>query len=352
MRLVGLSGAVPKTKVPSSLAYEKFAKDDVDRVVKNIGVLEHREAMPGTTAADLCIAATQPLLDKIGWDKSTVDGIIFITQSPDFFLPGTAHRIQNELKLSDRVFCFDVNLGCSGFSHGLLIAQGMIAGGLMKRALLMCGEVTTDTIRPSVKNLVHHHDLGNALLFGDAGTVCALEASAGPSSITGAMWGADGSGMSLISVPGGAFRCFWSPELLEAKADEQGILRRPLDLRINGAAIFNFTIRRVPGLCTEALNRAGWKLEDVDQVLFHQANKFILDFLRKKMGVPEEKVAFSIEEYGNTSSASIPLTMITRLADKLQGRLRTLSVGFGSGLSWSAVAMETENVAVVPLIEV
>jgi 3-oxoacyl-[acyl-carrier-protein] synthase-3 len=350
MRLVGLSGAVPKTKVPSSLAYEKFAKDDVDRVVKNIGVLEHREAMPGTTAADLCIAATQPLLDKIGWDKSTVDGIIFITQSPDFFLPGTAHRIQNELKLSDRVFCFDVNLGCSGFSHGLLIAQGMIAGGLMKRALLMCGEVTTDTIGLGEEPRPPHVSATPSSSATPAPS--ARSSSAGPSNITGARWGADGSGMSLISVPGGAFRCFWSPELLQPQADEQGILRRPLDLRINGAAIFNFTIRRVPGLCTEALNRAGWKLEDLDQVLFHQANKFILDFLRKKMGVPEEKVAFSIEEYGNTSSASIPLTMITRLADKLQGRLRTLSVGFGSGLSWSAVAMETENVAVVPLIEV
>ncbi|MFO0722504.1 MAG: ketoacyl-ACP synthase III [Myxococcota bacterium] len=323
----------------------------MDRVVKNIGVLEHREAAPGTTAADLCIAAAEPLLERLGWERSTVDGIIFITQSPDFFLPGTAHRIQTALKLSDKTFCFDVNLGCSGFSHGLLIAKGMFAGGLMKRALLLCGEVTTDTIRPSVKNLVHHHDLGNALLFGDAGTATALEASDGES-ILGAMWGADGSGMHLISVPGGAFRCFWSPEILNPVADEQGVMRRPLDLRINGAAIFNFTIRRVPGLCEEALRRAGWKQDDLDAMVFHQANKFILDFLRKKMGVAEEKVPFSIEEYGNTSSASIPLTMITRMADRLKQRTRTLSVGFGSGLSWSAVAMETENVAVVPLIEV
>jgi 3-oxoacyl-[acyl-carrier-protein] synthase-3 len=353
MKLVGLSGAVPRTRAPSTLAYDKFPPADVDRVVKNIGVLEHREAPLGTTASDLCIAAAEPLLDALGWSRESVDGLVFVTQSPDYFLPGTAHRIQDVLKLGgDRCFCFDVNLGCSGYSHGLVVVEGLIRAGIMKRALLLCGEVTTDTIRPAVRNLLHQHDLGNSLMFGDAGTATALEA-AEVSDVKASAWGADGSGMHHISVPGGSFRCFWTPDLLAHQADEQGLPRRPVDLRINGAAVFNFTIRRVPPLADETLRRAGWQKADVDAYVFHQANKFILEFLRKKMGIPEGKVPLSIEEFGNTSSASIPLTMVTRLAEPLSaGPLKTMSLGFGAGLSWSAVAMQTDRVKVLPLVEV
>lgn len=351
MRLVGLSCAVPRKVVASSIAYERFPREDVDRILKNIGVLQHREAAPGTTSADLALAAAEALIEKLGWKRESIDGLVFITQTPDYYLPGTSHRLQAELKLGNDCLCLDVNLGCSGYTHGLIVLYGLMAAGLVKRALLLCGEVTTGTIRPGVADAKEHFELGNALLFGDAGSATALE-SDGEEQYRGGVYGADGSGMSLISVPGGGFKEFITPACFERQPDENGHLRRAIDLRINGAAIFNFTIRRLPPLIDATLRKAQWQREEVDTWIFHQANKFILDFLLKRVKIPAEKAPLSIEEFGNTSSASIPLTMLTRMGERLQKRTRSVLLGFGSGLSWSGVALETDGVALVPLIEV
>ncbi|MCC7385316.1 MAG: ketoacyl-ACP synthase III [Deltaproteobacteria bacterium] len=351
MRWIGLSSAVPRRIVKSEIAVEHFPKADVDKVVGNIGVIEHREARPGTTSADLAIAAAGPLLERLGWPLDSIDALVFVTQTPDFYFPGSAHRIQNALGLSSKCLCLDVNLGCSGFTHGVIVMQALMGSGLIRRGLLLCGEVTTGTVRPGIADVRQAHELGNALMFGDAASAAAFERDGGEQ-IRATSWGSDGAGIELISVPGGGFKQFPNAALLEPRTDADGIARRPLDLRINGAAIFTFTIRRVPPLLDDTLARAGWGKEDVDAYVFHQANKFILEFLRKKMGIPAEKVPLSIEHFGNTSSASIPLTMLVRMGDRLEGKNKLVLLGFGSGLSWSGVAIETEGLVAVPLIEV
>lgn len=350
MRLVGLISVVPKNVVDHSVAYEHFPKGDVDRVIGNIGVKQHREATPGTTTADLVIPAATALLERLGWAPTTVDGLVFVTQTPDFLFPGTSHRIQAALGLPDRTMCIDVNLGCSGFTHGVILVQSLLASGVAKRILLACGDVTTGTVRPGSAAARNHGDLGNALMFGDAGAVAAFDAE-GESQYRGASWGADGSGMNLISVPGGGFREFCSPSLFETRLDEGGQPRRAIDLRINGAAIFNFTIRRVPPLIDAVLDRSGWQRDQVDAYVFHQANRFILEFLRKKVKIDASKVPLSIEKYGNTSSASVPLTMTTELPELLARGGKVMILGFGSGLSWSAVGLDLKDVTVMPLLE-
>jgi 3-oxoacyl-[acyl-carrier-protein] synthase III len=351
MRLVGLSSAVPKNTVASSAACERFAPQDVDRLVKNTGVLAHREAVPGTTAADLCLAAADRLIEHLAWPRDTIDAILFVTQTPDVYFPGTSHRLQHELKLSNRCLCLDVNQGCSGFTHGVILMRALLASGIVRRGLLLAGEVTTGTVRPGVREVRTNYELGSALLFGDAGSAAAFEQD-GADHYRSGVYGADGSGMSVISVPGGGFKQFVCPELFEARPDENGQMRRPIDLRINAAAFFSFTIRRVPPLIEQTIAGAGWKMEDVDSWVLHQASKFILEFLMKRVKIPFEKAPMTIEEFGNTSSASIPLTMVTKMSEQLSRPTKSVLLGFGSGLSWSGVALETDRVAVLPLIEV
>jgi len=350
MRLAGLSACVPAVSTQSAIAYEKFPRLEVERIINNIGVIEKRDAEPGTTATDLCVAAAIPLIAKLGWTPDSIDAVILVTTSPDYMMPASAHLAHRELGLGTRCFAFDINLGCSGFTHGLIVMQSLMASGLLRRALLLCGDATANTFRPALKDLEHRSDLGNALLFGDAGTATALEASES-SQVHSFDYGAEGSGMEHIMVPGGAFRCAWGPELFVRKVDDRGDERRPLDLILRGPEVLAFSMKRVPPLLDDLLDRAKWNRDEVDAFVMHQANKFMLDFLARRMKLPIEKVLMSIEEFGNTSSASIPLTMLTRAPELLAKRAKWALMGFGVGLSWSGITLETDGVVTVPLID-
>jgi 3-oxoacyl-[acyl-carrier-protein] synthase III len=350
VRVSGIAAAVPKTVVKPSFAYETFEQLTVDRIVENTGVYEKREAAAGTTATDLCIAAAGPLLDALGWDRDTVDAVVLVTMLPDHYLPASSHRAQQELGLSKRCLVFDVNLGCSGYTHGLIVLQGLMAAGIVKRALLLCGEMVTGCFKPRMQDLEHRSDLANAILIGDAGSATALSGEQ-PGQIRGMQFRADGSGFEQIMVQGGGARSFWSPELFERRV-EPDETRRPLDLTLHGPQILTFAMKEVPRLFEALLDDCGWTRDDIDAYVFHQANAFMLGFLRKRMKIPEDRVLLSIGEFGNTSSASIPLTMLTRGDELLRRATKWILLGFGVGLSWSGIALETDHVVTVPLVEV
>ncbi|MCX4246461.1 ketoacyl-ACP synthase III [Paraliomyxa miuraensis] len=350
MRLAGISACVPKNKVETSAAYDNFKQFDVDRIIGNTGVKEKREAEPGVTTTDLCIAAAGPLLDQLGWERESVDAVVLVTSSPDYVMPASAHVAHRELGLSERCLVFDVNLGCSGFTHGMMIVESFIASGLVKRGLLLCGDMTSGTIRPRLRECDQRPDLANAILFGDAGTATALSAEG--DDVRARSFAADGSGIKHIIVPGGAAREPWAPALFERRMNEYDEERRPIDLVLRGPEILTFTMKKVPPLLRELLEGAGWAVDDVDSFVLHQANRFMLDFLAKRMKLPKDRVPMSIAEYGNTSSASIPLTMVACSQGLMQPRTKWVMMGFGVGLSWSGLAMETEGVVSLPLIEV
>lgn len=351
MRLAGISACVPRNKVDTTAAYAKFKQFDVDRIIGNTGVKEKREAEPGVTATDLCIAAAKPLIEELRWDRESIDAVVLVTTSPDYIMPASAHCAHRDLELGPNCLVFDVNLGCSGFTHGMIMIDSFLRSGLVKRALLLCGDMTSNTFRPRIGEIEHRPDLANAILFGDAGTATALTAEGEPQ-VRSQRYGADGSGVKQIIVPGGGNREYWGPALFERRVDEHGEERRPIDLVLRGPEILTFTMKRVPALCKELLEGAGWSLDEVDAFVLHQANRFMLDFLARRMKLPPEKVPMSIGEFGNTSSASIPLTMVVRSEPLMKPRTKWLMMGFGVGLSWSGLTIETEDVVSLPLIEI
>jgi 3-oxoacyl-[acyl-carrier-protein] synthase-3 len=349
MRLAGISACVPKNKVQNTAAHARFKPFDVDRIIGNTGVVEKREAEPGVATSDLCIGAAKPLVEALDWAPDTIDAVILVTSSPDQIMPASAHHVHHALGLGPRCLAFDINLGCSGFTHGMMVVESFIASGLVKRALLLCGDMTSNTFRPRIAECEHRSDLASAILFGDAGSAIAL--TTGADQVRSRSYGADGSNMRHIIVPGGGTREYWGPSVFERRPGEDGEERRAVDLVLKGPEILTFTMKRVPPLLQELLEGAGWTLDQVDSFVLHQANKFMLDFLARRMKLPTDKVPMTIGEFGNTSAASIPLTMVARCAELMKRPTKWLMMGFGVGLSWSGFTLETDEVLSLPLIE-
>lgn len=308
-----------------------FDPQEIEKIKSTVGLSEVYRAAPGQTAGDLCTEAAKALLDDLGWQRDSVDGVILITQCPDYYCPATACVAHGELGLSDRCFAYDVNLGCSGYVYGLWIAMQPIVSGTAKRVLLLAGDTPSVTLSPEDKSV--------AMLFGDAGTATALEfdTEAEPMSF---VLGTDGTGAGNLVIPAGAYRMRPTPETFSRTKGEDGNLRAPAELFMDGLAIFNFTLQRVAPLVRDTLEMHGWDKEQVDAFLFHQANAFMLKTLTKKMKLREDRVPINMRKYGNCSMASIPLL----LADDLSERMRVgaaqkmLMAGFGIGYSWAAAA--------------
>ena len=326
-------GALPGDPVNIRDVRSTLTAEEIEKVSATVGLKDLYRTTDLQTAGDLCIAAARRLLEGLCWDPASIDGIFFVTQTPDHFLPATAFIAHRELKLKDHCLAFDIGLGCSGYVYGLWNAAQFIATGACKRVLLLAGDTISKLISP--------HDKSVAVLFGDAGSATALEfdVTAGPMAFVG---GSDGSGAENLCVPGGAFRTMACPEVFAERADKAGNIRSQRDLAMDGLAIFNFTLQRVPPLVNAVTRLRGWQVPEVDLFVFHQANGFILKTLAKKLKIRDEQAPINIERFGNTSMTSMPLL----IADSASHRLRSLEptkvviVGFGVGYSWGALATE------------
>lgn len=336
-RIAGVVSCVPSTEVDNARFVEMFGEDAVRDVVKMIGVQTRRHASPNVSTADLCLRAGQHLLTGLSWSASDVDAVIFVSQTPNYVLPATAFVLQAGLGLSSATVAFDVNLGCSGYPYALWLGACMIRTGAARKVLLAVGDTISKIVDPA--------DRSTALLFGDAGTVTALEADTEERPLHFVL-GSDGGGVADLIVPQGSFKTY------DAQSDARMQGKAPECLFMDGSSIFNFTLKAVPGLVSETLALSGWPKEDYDAFLFHQANLFMLKHLVKKAGLPAEKAPFNIDRYGNTSSASIPLLMTTTLASSLREReLRLGMFGFGVGFSWAGAALAAGPLEIVETIE-
>lgn len=336
-RLVGLVSCVPAREIGNEFFLERFDQASINDVVKMIGVNKRRWVEPETTAKDLCKAAGLRLLTDLAWEPETVDALIFISQTPDFRLPATACALQSDLRLSTACIAFDVNLGCSGYPYALWLAMTMIQSGAARRVLLAVGD--------TVSKIIDLDDRSTAMLFGDAGTVTALEASSVDDQAHFIM-GTDGRGAQNLIVPSGGFKDY------SLANDPRLINKDPSCLYMDGGEIFNFTLRSVPLLVAETLGFAKRSIDSYDAFLFHQANLFMIKHLAKKSKLPSDRVPINIDNFGNTSCASIPLLMTTSLKSQLAERSLQLAMfGFGVGYSWAAASLSVGPLQVVEMIE-
>lgn len=333
-KLRGLKIAAIGTCLPKSTfhiaSYEQQYGSDIKRIMESTGVKEVRIAEDDLCTSDYCVFAAQQLLKSLNIAANDVDGIVFVSQTPDYILPATSVIMQDRLGLPKGAVAFDINYGCSGYVYGLFQAALLVSSGSCSRVLLCAGDTQL--------KLVHELDKANRMVLGDGFSVTLIER--GEEELCFNMK-SDGSGHEHIIVPSGGFRRPHTAETCIAKPDGDGNMRSEENSYMNGFEIMSFAIREVPKLLRETLEYVGWEKESVGTFALHQANRFMLQYLSKRAKLPLENVPISIEKTGNTASASIPL-MFSLEAGRLrrEGKLdRVVACGFGVGLSWGAVTM-------------
>jgi len=336
-----ISACVPKTIVDNKTLVNILPEEEVQKTIENIGIREKRFADKDVCSSDLCFKAAEQLFADNNIDRNSIDALIFLSQTPDYKIPATSPVLQHRLGLPKTTLCFDMNLACSGYVYALSTAFAYASLQGINRVLLLVGETFSKITSPL--------DKVNAPLYGDAGTATLIEK--GGFGDAHFILCSDGSGKDAVIIPAGEYRNPTTPDNLKEVEMEDGNIRSGHQIFMDGMDVFNFALSVVPKSIKEMMNTVPITLDEVDYVVFHQANKFMTDFFAKKLKCPLEKVPYCIDRYGNTSAASIPLTIVSELktAD-LKGKKAVLC-GFGAGLSWATALVEFNNCNVSSIIE-
>ena len=336
IKIVGISASVPEAEFNNE-NYDWISEKERQTLIKTIGVTKKRHARKGTTTSDLCYIAADNLIDDLNWNRSEIDLLIFISQSRDYIIPATAGLLQEKLSLPKACIAFDISLGCSGYVYGLSVIGSMMATGQIKKGLLLTGDIST--LNTSYK------DKSAYPLFGDAGTATAIELSNDAKSMMFNLQ-TDGSGYDAIIIPDGGIRNFADKNTsFEYNKISEGIYRNNFNIALDGIKVFNFSLREVKPNINRLLHEFELSTDAIDYFIFHQANKLMNETIRKQLKLDPDKVPYSLNDFGNTSSASIPLTIVTELSDKVKNdQLTLLLSGFGVGLSWGSVILQTDKI--------
>lgn len=312
-----------------------WPEEEVKKVVDKVGVAERRFVDDKTCASDLCLAAAEKLISDNLIDKSEIDLLVFLSQTPDYRMPATSILLQNRLGLQMSTMAFDIQLGCSGFINALCIVYGLMQNKGFQKALLLNGETRS--------KVYSRKDRREAFIFGDAGVAALIERSDkfGESHFS---LNSDGSRGNLIMIPGGGYRNMSSVETLKERiVDEYGNIRSDENGYMNGADVFNFVIVEVPKDIKRLMAATGEDIQQMDYYIFHQANAFINNHIAKKLKLDKDRIPWTIQKYGNTSSVSVPLTIVSELKDKMQGKMKLMLSAFGVGMAWAT--------AIVPFVD-
>lgn len=307
----------------------EFPEWEATKIMEKVGINRRHISGKEETAVDLAFEAAKLVLED--YDPDLIDFVILCTQSPDYFLPASACLLQDKLKLRTNVGALDVNQGCSGFIYGLALAKGLINSKISKNVLLVTSETYSKHIHPK--------DKSNRSIFGDAAAATIISYSE-KEQILDFELGTDGSGMDKLIVRRGGLRN--KQDFSEKdRFDEAGSVLNDNYLFMDGPNIFNFTISKVPRLVNSTLSKNNLEINDIDYIIYHQANKYMLDYLRKKSQIPVEKFYQNMEETGNTVSSTIPIALKNSLmAGTIKSGDKVLLVGFGVGYSWGATVIE------------
>ena len=325
-----ISYYLPEKVVTNEELVADFPEWNAEKVAQKVGINKCHVSAPDETAGDMAYKAAKQLLEEHSIDKNDIDFILLCTQSPDYFLPTTACLLQQRLGLRTDIGALDYNLGCSGCVYGMAIAKGLIAAGIAKNVLLITSE--------TYNKYIHPKDKGNRSIFGDA-AAATLISTEGFAEIGDFAVGTDGIGAENLIVKTGASR--YPEKLHEMGEDEGGYLKASDYLYMNGSEIFNFTLEAVPPLVQQTLEKNGMEKDEVNMFVFHQANKFMLNTIRKVCVIPKDKFYVNLENTGNTVSSTILIALKNAMEEGvITHEQKVLIAGFGVGYSWGATILK------------
>lgn len=340
-----LSACVPK-QVIDNYHYDLdiWPEEEIRKVVDKVGVVERRFADDKTCSSDLCFAAAEKLIADNGIDRNEIDLLVFLSQTPDYRMPATSILLQDRLGLPVSTMAFDISLGCSGFINALSIVYAMMQNQGFHKALLLDGETRS--------KVYSRKDRREAFIFGDAGVAALIERDEkfGESYFS---LNSDGSRGDLIMIKGGGYRNMSSVDTLKEKVvDEYGNIRTDENGYMNGADVFNFVIVEVPKDIKRLIAASGVDIQKMDYYVFHQANAFINNYIAKKMKLDKERIPWTIQKYGNTSSVSVPLTIVSELKDNMQGKKKLMLSAFGVGMAWATAIVPFVDCKISEIVEI
>ena len=343
IRISGVAAAVPQNSINNLTDHHFVPEEDRKKIVALTKVTGYRKAPPEMCASDLCQAAAEALFAGMQRSPEEIDAIVFATMTPDYRVPSTACLLQDRLHCRTSILAYDVNMGCSGWVVGLYNARSLIQGGGLKRVLLLSGDTQT--------KLCHDQDKNVVFILGDGGTATLLEADPVADDIVIELM-TDGSRYKNLYVPAGGFRCRSSEATRRVSEQPDGGMRSLENLYMNGMEIFKFSATDVVKSIAEFMEAEHICPEEIDSLYLHQANGFMNEKISRKLKFPDAKVPYTIGFYGNTGSASIPLTIAHHYSSQGgQTRERCLMSGFGVGLSWGVVAATLDGVYSPPVVE-
>lgn len=324
---------LPEKIITNNDLANEFPEWDADKIFSKLGIAERHVVQGNETASDLAVRAAENLFLQGRVRREDIDFVLFCTQSPDYPLPTTACILQNRLGLSKNCGALDYNLGCSGYVYGLALAKGLLLGGIAKNILLLTGETYSKKIHPK--------DKGNKSLFGDAASATVIS-SDGFLEIGNFCLGTDGSGAENLIVRTGASR--FPESAFDVTFDVKQTPKSSDHLFMDGGEIFSFTLTEVPRLVRETIMANGFSQEDIELFVFHQANRYILEYLRKRLKIEPERFFYYMEKVGNTVSTSVPIALVEAFrTGNLQCGMNILVAGFGVGYSWGGCVLKYKN---------
>lgn len=336
-----ISACVPKKVVYNKDLGYLIPEEEIEKTISSIGVRERRIADNDVCASDLCYKAAKQLMEDNSIDPNSIDVLLFMSQTGDYRIPATSTILQHRLGLSKHTACLDLSLGCSGYVYALSTAFAYASMEGVNRVLLLDGE--------TFSKIVNKRDKVDWPLYGDGATATLIEKGDFGESVFILM--SDGAGENAVKIHGGGMRNMFTSESIVECEREEGNIRNDLEVYMDGMDVFNFAMSVVPKSVKEIVKETDSTLEDIDWLVFHQANKFMTDFFAKRLKFNMDKVPYCIQKYGNTSSTSVPLTIVSELENKLKDGDKVVMCGFGAGLSWGTAWIVFNNCKISSVIE-
>jgi len=347
VKISALNACVPKRIVDNRCFSDFFSSEEVEKVIKMTGIEFRRQADPSMIASDFAFISAKALLEENGISPDEIDVLIFCSLTPDYRMPATSFILQDRLGMKKELLCFDLTIGCSGYVYALNMAYSILNSTNLSKALVLNAHIAV--------NVNPRTDKATSLLFGDGATATLVEKVRevkGSESSSFFSLNSDGSGYDAIIKRGGGYRCPTTEKTLERRLREDGSMRSDEDPEMDGPRVFDFTITKVPKDIKHIIESAGMSVEDIPYFVFHQANLFIIKHISKKLKIPFEKVPLSLSKFGNLSSASLPLTIVSEMRGDFPQSTPVLLTAFGVGLSWASAIVDLKDVRIGKLLEV